>query len=68
MRHTLLVARQDYFIEPRESRIIVDTVAEVPERAELRDVTLTPRELAEAATSVLQILQAYRAALDSTGG
>jgi len=46
----------------------VDAGADVPKRAELRDVTLTPRELAEAVTSVLQILQTYHAALDSTGG
>lgn len=68
MRHTLLVVRQDYVIEPRESRIIRDAVARVPERAELRDVTLSPGELAEAVTSVLQIVQSYRAALDSTAG
>lgn len=68
MRHMLLVVRQDYVIEPRESRTIGKTVAEVPERAELRDVTLAPRELAEAVTSVLQMLRSYRAALDSAGG
>lgn len=65
MRHMLLVVRQDFVIEPRESRTIGRTVAEVPERAELRDVTLAPRDLAAAVTSVLQILQSYRAALDS---
>ena len=68
MRHTLLVVRQDYAIEPRESRTIRDAVAEVPERVELGDVMLTPSELAEAATSMLLILQTYRAALDSTRG
>lgn len=68
MRHMLLVVHQDYVIEPRESRTIGKTVAEVPERAELRDVTLAPRELAEAVTSVLQMLRSYRAALDSAGG
>lgn len=66
MRHMLLVVRQDYVIEPGESRTIEDAVAEVPDRVELRDVTLTSRELADAVTSVLQILQAYRAALDSS--
>lgn len=68
MRHTLLVVRQDYVIEPGESRIIRDAVADVPERVELRDVALTRRELTEAVTSVLQFVQTYRAALDSTGG
>lgn len=66
MRHMLLVVRQDYVIEPGESRTIEDAVAEVPDRVELRDVTLTSRELADAVASVLQILQAYRAALDSS--
>jgi hypothetical protein len=67
LRHILLDVRQDYVIEPRESRTIGKTVAEVPERAELRDVTLAPRDLAAAVTAVLQILQSYRAALDSAG-
>jgi hypothetical protein len=34
MRHTLLVVRQDYIIEPSESRTIGVAVAQVPERAE----------------------------------
>lgn len=66
MRHVLLVVRQDYVIEPRETRTIGDAVATVAERAELRDVTLTPSELSEAVTSLLRLLQAYRAALEST--
>lgn len=67
MRHTLLVVRQDYIIEPSESRTIGVVVAQVPERAELRDATLAPKELAVAVTSVLQVLQTYRAALTTTG-
>jgi hypothetical protein len=66
MRHVLLVVRQDYVIEAAESRRIRDVVAEVPEQAELRDVTLTPSELAAAVTSVLETLRVYRAVLDST--
>jgi hypothetical protein len=66
MRHTLLVVRQDYVVEPGESRIIEDAVAKVPERAALRDATLSPAELAEAVTSVLQILQTYRTALNAS--
>ena len=68
MRHMLLVVRQDYVIEPREGRTIEGAVAEVPARAELRDVRLTTEELAEAVTSVLHMLQTYRAALDCAGG
>jgi hypothetical protein len=68
MRHVLLVVSQDYVIEERESRTIRDAVAKVAERAELRDATLTPGELGGAVTSVLQILKAYRAALESTTG
>jgi hypothetical protein len=60
MRHVLLVVS--------ESRTIRDAVAKVAERAELRDATLTPGELGGAVTSVLQILKAYRAALESTTG
>jgi hypothetical protein len=52
----------------RESRTIGDAVAEVPVRVDVRDATLPPGELAEAVTSVLQILQTYRTALGSTGG
>lgn len=66
MRHLLLVVRQDYVLEPGESRVIEEAVVEVPERTELRDVTLSPAELAEAVTSVLQILQSYRAALNAS--
>jgi hypothetical protein len=33
MRHTLLVVRQDYIIEPNESRTVEVAVAQVPERA-----------------------------------
>jgi hypothetical protein len=43
-------------------------MAKVAERAQLHDLALTPSELGEAVTSVLQILQAYPAALESTGG
>jgi hypothetical protein len=68
MRHILLVVRQDYVMQPGESHAIGDAVANVPERADLRDVTLPSRELAEAVTSVLQVLQIYRTALRSTGG
>lgn len=68
MRHLLLVVRQDYVLEPGESRVIEKAVFEVPERTELRDVTLSPAELAEAVTSVLQILQSYRAALNASWG
>jgi hypothetical protein len=68
MRHVLLVVRQEYVIEPRECRTIRDAMAKVAERAQLRDLTLTPSDLGEAVTSVLQILQAYRAALESNGG
>jgi hypothetical protein len=67
MRHTLIVVRQDYIIEPSERRTIGATVAQAPERAELRDATLAPTELAMAVTSVLQVLQTYRAALAATG-
>ena len=65
MRHTLLVVRQDYVIEPRESRTIGDAAAAVPERTELRDINMATNELAAAVTSVLQILQIYRSALNS---
>ena len=37
----------------------------MPERAELRDCTLPAKELAVAVSSVLQILQTYRAALEA---
>jgi hypothetical protein len=67
MRRVLLDVRQDYVLEAVESRAIGKVVAGVPERAELRDVMLSPTELAEAVTSVLQILQNYRAALNSAG-
>ena len=66
MRHTLLAIRQDYVIEPGERDTIGIAVAEVPERVELRDGTLPPRELAMAVTSVLKTLQSYRAALMAT--
>lgn len=66
MRHTLAVVRQDYVVEPGESRVIEDAVVEVPERADLRDVTLLQAELAEAVTSMLQVLQTYRAALNAS--
>lgn len=66
LRRILLVIRQDYAVEPEESRSIRDAVVEVPERAELRDLVLPPAELAEAVTSVLQILQTYRAALNAS--
>jgi hypothetical protein len=52
MRHTLLVVRQDYVIEPSESRTIGDAAAAVPERTELRDANLVPNEIAAAVTSV----------------
>ncbi|MGH3366207.1 MAG: hypothetical protein ACRDOY_03295 [Nocardioidaceae bacterium] len=65
MRHLLLVVCQDYGVEPGERRTIEDAVFEVPERADLCDVMLSPAELAEAVTSVLQILQTYRAALNA---
>jgi hypothetical protein len=64
MRHVLLAISQDYVIDERESRTIRGSVATRAERAELRDVILTPSELSQAVTSVLQILKAYRAALD----
>lgn len=67
MRHTLTVIRQDYVIEPSESRAIGAAVAHAPERVELRDATLAPAELVMAVTSVLQVLQTYRAALTATG-
>lgn len=66
MRHTLLTIRQDYILEPGERDTIGIAVAQVPERAELRDCPLPPRELAMAVTSVLEILQSYRAALMAT--
>ena len=66
LRRTLLVIRQDYAVEPEEGRSIRDAVVDVPERAELRDVVLPPAELAAAVTSVLQILQTYRAALNAS--
>ena len=65
MRHTLLVVRQDYVIEPSESRTIGDAAAAVPARIELRDANMVPNEIAAAVTSVLKILQIYRAALKS---
>lgn len=68
MRYVLLAVRQDYATELSESRTIRDVVADVPERAELRDVVMSPAELVEAVTSVLQSLQIYRAALNSTSG
>lgn len=66
MRHVLTTVRQDYVVEPSESRIIEDAVVKVPERADLRDVALSQAELAEAVTSVLQVLQTYRAALNAS--
>lgn len=66
LRCILLVIRQDYEVEPNESHIIGEAVVEVPERAELRDVILPPAELAEAVTSVLQILQTYQAVLNAS--
>lgn len=66
MRHTLLAIRQDYLIEPGERDTIGIAAAQIPERVELRDGTLQPRELAMAVTSVLQSLQSYRAALMAT--
>lgn len=63
IRHTLLVVRQDYINEPRESRTIGVAVAQAPERVELRDATLASKELAVAVTSVLQT---YRAARTTT--
>ena len=66
MRSTLLAIRQDYIIEPSERDTIGTAVAQIPERVELRDDTLPPRELAIAVTSVLQTLQSYRAALMAT--
>jgi hypothetical protein len=66
LRCILLVIRQDYEVEPKESHTIGKAVVEVPERAELRDVILPPAELAEAVTSVLQILQTYRAVLNAS--
>ena len=68
LRHVLVVIHQDYEVEPRESRIIENAVDDLPERAELRDVVLPPEELADAVTSVLQALQAYRAALSERSG
>jgi len=59
--------RQDYIIEPGERDTTGIALAQVPERAELRDFPLPPRELAMAVTSVLQILHNYRAALMATG-
>lgn len=53
-------------MEAQESRTIRDAVVDVPERAELRDIVLPPEELAEVVTSVLQILQTYRAALNAS--
>lgn len=66
MRHTLVAISQDYVLEPSERDTIGIAAAQVPERAELRDCTLPPRELAMAVTSVLQTLQSYRAALIAT--
>jgi len=67
MRHVLLVVRQEDVISSDESRTIRAAVAEIPEATALSDVTLTRGELAEAVTSVLRTVQAYRAALGSTG-
>jgi hypothetical protein len=66
MRHTLVAIRQDYVLDPGECDTIGIAVAQVPERAQLRDCTLPPRELAMAVTSVLQTLQSYRTATTGT--
>ena len=63
MRHTLVGISQDYVVERSEDRAIAEAVAGVPERTDLRDLTLPAQELGEAVTSVLQALHRYRAAL-----
>lgn len=68
MRHTLVAIRQDYVLEAGECDTIEIAVAQVPERAELRDCPLPPKELAMAVTSVLQTLQGYRATLMAAEG
>lgn len=67
LRHVLVAVRQDYVIDSNETRTIVDAVQAVPEKAELRDASLTSQELAEAVLSVLQVVRRYRAALVSAG-
>ncbi len=61
--HTLRTARQDYEVEPAESRQILRVVASA-EQVELGDTTLAGDELAEAVMSVLRAVRGYRAALD----
>jgi hypothetical protein len=68
MGRVLAVVRQDYVIESSERRAIDEAMSKVPKRTELRDVTLPQAELAEAVTSVIQMLHAYRAAFASTAG
>jgi hypothetical protein len=66
MGHTLLAIRQDYVLDPGERDTIGIAVAKVPERAQLRDSTLPPKELAMAVTSALQTVQKYRTATTGT--
>ena len=68
MGRVLAVVRQDYVIDSSECRAIDEAVSKVSKRTELRDAMLPPAELAEAVTSVIQMLHAYRAALASIAG
>lgn len=68
LRYSLRAIRQDYYLERGETRAIDAATAQVPPKEELRDVVLTAEELAAAVTSVLLTLQAYRAALEESGG
>lgn len=63
MRDVLASIDQDYSLSSPERSRIHSAVAPIPDRAELRDLDLSPTELGDQVVSVLAACRDYRAAL-----
>ncbi|MDN5789989.1 MAG: hypothetical protein L0H25_03870 [Micrococcales bacterium] len=66
MRDVLTSIDHDYSLTTKEHSRVRAVVAGIPDRAELKDLTLSPAELADQVMSILAACRAYRAALPSS--
>ena len=68
VRDTLNVIDHDYSLTRDEHRRIRAAIASLPQRAELRDLAVSPSELADHLLSILEACRAYQAALQRLAG
>lgn len=68
IRDVLMAIAGDYEISSSERARIRTAVAQVPERAELRDLDLSAGELSEHVMAILSACRTYEAALVAAGG